>query len=319
MLKKVAVILFMLTGKLMVRLLTFNQINELGRILGMAYYLVSPVRKKRMLSELKNIFPEFSEKDVKKIILMFFQNYVLNKLEVFSYPLLNKDNIQDITEVEGLRHLDDTLKLGRGAVLIHAHLGNAQMLMPALGYRGYKVNQVGFSPQNIVEGVCAITGRRQIPFTFNYWMYVQEKCEQSLPANFIYLRKDSLREAYNSLKKNEIIAISVDGVPGGKYIWDFLGKKTNHFMDGPVRIALKSGASLLPIFVVRHKNGRQRITIEKPIKIELLQDMEETIRHNVQKFLHILEGYVRQYPWLYAKFFGYHKEKQFFISGEDNS
>src|SRR4030042_4071809 len=202
-LRNIAIGLFVLLARLMVRLLSFNQINKFGKFLGSAYYLFSPNKKKRMFNELRSIFPEYSEKDIKKVIRRFFQCHVLNEIDVFLYPFLNRENIHEVTEVEGLRHLDDALKAGKGVILIHAHFSNAQMLMPALGYRGYKVNQIGFSPLNVLEGVHAITGRKLIPLAYT-WMKIKESYEQKLPANFIYLKKDSLRKVFDCLKRNEV-------------------------------------------------------------------------------------------------------------------
>jgi lauroyl/myristoyl acyltransferase len=317
-LRNIAIGLFVLIARLMVRLLSFNQINEIGKFLGSAYYLFSSKKKKRMFNELGSIFPGYSEKDIKKVIKRFFQCHVLNEIDVFLYPFLNKGNIHEVTEVEGLKHLDDALKAGKGVILIHAHFSNAQMLMPALGYRGYKVNQIGFSPLNVLEGVHVITGRKLIPLAHT-WMKIKESCEQKLPTNFIYLKKDSLRKVYDCLNRNEVVAMSVDGVPGEKHVWDFLDRKTDHFMDGPVRIALKSGARLLPLFAIRFESGKHRIIIGEPLEIEPFQDKEKTVRNGVERFLCILQGYVRQFPWLYAKFFGYHKAKPFFIKDENHS
>ena len=69
-----------------------------------------------------------------------------NELEVLRYPTLNPSNIHDVCDVLGLEHLDLALNKGRGAILMIGHFGANQMIMPALGHRGYPIHQLSAPP-----------------------------------------------------------------------------------------------------------------------------------------------------------------------------
>jgi lauroyl/myristoyl acyltransferase len=56
-----------------------------------------------------------------------------------------------------------------------------------------------------------------------------------------------------------------------------------------------SGAPMLPSFILRD-GDRYRIVIEDPLPIARSGDNEADLRVNVERFVRILESYVRRYP-----------------------
>ena len=69
--------------------------------------------------------------------------------------------------------------------------------------------------------------------------------------------------------------------------------------DGPFRIAERTGALVLPTFVVRQRAGTHRLVIEDPIAIESDQDGESR-KAGMARFLETFEAYVKRYPCHYA-------------------
>jgi lauroyl/myristoyl acyltransferase len=65
----------------------------------------------------------------------------------------------------------------------------------------------------------------------------------------------------------------------------------------PVKLALASGAPIVPIFAIRLRDGRIRIQIEAPIAVG---PSEDVIHPALRRFAGVLENYVRAYPeqWL---------------------
>jgi KDO2-lipid IV(A) lauroyltransferase len=99
-----------------------------------------------------------------------------------------------------------------------------------------------------------------------------------------------------ALRSNGIVAMQGDrdfdntGVAA-----PFFGREA-YFPRGPLRVAMASGAIVLPAFIVRLPDGRYRAIVEGPLLIETAGDRDAALRTNVQRYVAILERYVRQYP-----------------------
>lgn len=101
----------------------------------------------------------------------------------------------------------------------------------------------------------------------------------------------------DALMKDEVVMIQGDRVtPGQK-------GQTVKFFDGhtllptgPVKLALASGAPILPVFNVRGAGGRVKLFIEDPIFVTSPDEVDAAMN----KLAGVIERYVRQYPdqWL---------------------
>lgn len=103
-------------------------------------------------------------------------------------------------------------------------------------------------------------------------------------------------EVLRALERNAIVAMQGDrdfnntgvAVP-------FFGREA-FFPRGPLRVAMATEATVLPAFIVRVEGGRYRAILEEPLEIERAGDREAALRTNLQRYVTILERYVRQYP-----------------------
>jgi Kdo2-lipid IVA lauroyltransferase/acyltransferase len=75
----------------------------------------------------------------------------------------------------------------------------------------------------------------------------------------------------------------------------FFGREA-YFPRGPLRVAMASGAVVLPAFIVRAGPGRYRAIVEEPLPIDTNGDRDAALRRNLERYVAILERYVRQYP-----------------------
>ena len=75
----------------------------------------------------------------------------------------------------------------------------------------------------------------------------------------------------------------------------FFGREA-YFPRGPFRVAMASGATVLPAFIVRLEDGRYRAIVEEPLAIEAEGDRDEAVRANIRRYVAVLERYVREYP-----------------------
>ena len=100
-----------------------------------------------------------------------------------------------------------------------------------------------------------------------------------------------------ALESNAIVAMQGDrdfnntGVPVS-----FFGKEA-YFPRGPMRMAMATGAKVLPAFILRRPDGRYRAVIEEPLEIDRGGgDRDAALKRNLERYVAILERYVRANP-----------------------
>ena len=282
-----------------VSVMPLSLVSCLGKFMGQLSCGLSRGKRMLMLEELRRI-PHESGED-RRIVRRAFVNRMMDDLEVFLYPRLNRKVMERMTGVRGIEHLDDGLKRGRGAILLIAHFGQNQMIMPAFGYRGYAMNQISAKPVVWKD----ILGEEASPMMVRSFQ-LRWRLESSLPVRHIDVF-GFLRPAFRCLARNEVLGLAIDGGGGKrKAQFDFLGRKALFSLE-PMALAMKTGAAVLPTFVLRERGGRHRIVIHEPMRLRESGDRDGDLRANTQAFLDILDGYVRRYPDHYLNFIVFRK------------
>lgn len=274
----------------------------IGEAGGLIYYFISPAFRNRLGIELRRIFFDKNEKEIKKIIINTCKCYIQTEIEDLLYSKIYKNNVDQIIEIEGLNNLEKALQAGKGVILLHAHFGNPKMLIPALGYIGLRVNQIGLPPTDTFQFLEDAMNKKPSNIVLTL-MKIKEESEKKLPVKFIYLHR-SIQPVIDCLKKNEILALSIDGGRGKMVSVNFMGRK-GAFMTGPIRLALKTGSVVLPVFVRRKQDNTHILSIEQRLFIDDDKDKDFAIKSAIEKFVLILEDYMKRYPCHYARGLGY--------------
>jgi KDO2-lipid IV(A) lauroyltransferase len=109
--------------------------------------------------------------------------------------------------------------------------------------------------------------------------------------------------AYRALRNNELLAIQGDrdlGKNGLKV--DFFGTPA-YIPKGPVLLAMKTGAPIVPAFTIMGDDGRYHPVAESEVQLVDTGDTESDLRANVSKIAGIIEKYVRRYPDQWFNFY----------------
>ncbi len=125
------------------------------------------------------------------------------------------------------------------------------------------------------------------------------ECEKSLPVTFIYVNEKTVhKELFNALKKNEIVVVALDGVIGtDRLVIPFLNG-TMALSRGPVSLAKRTGAALIPEFAVRESDNRHNIHLDPPIAL----DGDDAIERALNIFAERFSEMVKTHPDHYARF-----------------
>jgi KDO2-lipid IV(A) lauroyltransferase len=185
-----------------------------------------------------------------------------------------------VESVIGFSRLVEGRLKGKGVVLLTAHLGNWEIggLMLA------EVKQ----PIHVVLVPDLFAGVERVRRRMHARAGVTE-----IPVDRTFLPTLAVLRA---LDRNGIVAMQGDrdfdntGIPA-----PFFGREA-YFPRGPFRVAMATGAVVLPAFIVSVPGGRYRAIIEEPIAIEDARDRDAALRRNVARYVAVLEQYVGKYP-----------------------
>ena len=220
----------------------------------------------------------------------YFRNHYVDRLLIFVFPKFRVRDVEGLVEMDGLEHLDEALKHGKGVVLVHGHFGPVHLPLVVLARLGYRMKQIGLPSD---EGLSWI-GR-------NVAFRLRLRYEAKIPAEII-MADGFLRSAFRWLHDNGVIMITGDGSGTekrvGRYeIFSFFGRKVL-FPLGPAILADKTGASILPMFIVPGERKRYRIVIERPLTSS--GKGEESIKAVTGQFIERMEYYVSRFPgWMH--------------------
>ena len=260
------------------------------RRMGDVHYYFNKKKRDVIETNVKKAFKDgIKENEVSKIVRKNMQTHYIDRLIIFLFPKLNKENIEKFVTIEGLDFLDAALAEKKGCILVHAHFGPAQLSLCALGYRGYKMNQLGY---RTTEGISYI-GRE-----------VQAKTrlkieEGKIPARMLYANK-FMRPLFTALNNNEVLMTAGDAGGASRFVGKYVTAKffdnDARFPAGWVSLACKTGASVLPLSLYQNGMNKYKVVIHPPLHFETQSDDTASILKNVEKFVKILEEDVRTYP-----------------------
>jgi len=232
------------------------------------------------------------------IIRRAFRLRAFNELEVLRYHQLSPDNIDQCTVIEGRAHLDRALRAGRGAIVMIAHFGANQMIMPALGHRGYAMNQLSAKPT-------AWSDIRLDERANRLWEVVQRRRwehEKGLPAQHIDVF-GFLRPAYRCLEDNQVLGLACDGGGGTRWIQMPLGLRTAWVSTQPWQLARTTGATVIPTVVVRDPDATvHRVVMEHPLSVGRSDDRRADICQAAEAYGTWLSKWVEQRPAHYLPY-----------------
>lgn len=254
-------------------------------LMGSIHFKLSKVKKAELNNILTNaLFPLKKGERVDSHIRDYFVNHYIDRMSIFHYYRFNRRNMDKVIMFEGLGLLDDALSKGKGCVLVHSHMGPSQLPLVALGKMGYPMTQLGFRSDESLSKI----GK-------NVQMRIRLRMEESFPVQMLYVDR-FMRQVFKNLAQNGVVMLTADGSGTARRFghhepFKFMGKEML-FPTGSYKLAQKSGATLLFLFLIRDGRFRYRGIIKRP---ENLSDKKQTLPA-LTAFVHQLERYIRQDP-----------------------
>ncbi len=279
--------LFLTYSILVFKLIPFKSLYYLAKIMGAtAFYLIGKYRHRVINNLLIGFGKEKSLNELQRLAREVFYHFTLTPLETL-YFVANAHRAERLIkniQIEGRSYLDGALAKGKGVIGLGAHLGSFTLLGTRLAIEGYPFNIV------INEGNFPNLSKRlaryqkilgQNPFS---------------PRRNVSMIKNSL----NCLKRNEILYLIADeqqrrgGIPV-----QFFGQEA-YTPSGPAIFSIKTGAPILPMFIIREGGLPLRLVINSPVEIELSLDEKKDIEKLTAQFTKVIEETIHKYPEQWA-------------------
>jgi KDO2-lipid IV(A) lauroyltransferase len=295
--KDVLLLLVYFPYRWLVQALPFQISYLVATLLGnIQYKVLSSNQKRRFFSHLDLIFGNKLDAQQKKTILRHF--YVEKQKKIVDLFILGRKDYKSYLQtcsIEGLNYVDQVLSQGKGMIGLNFHFGFAHLIPPFAIYKGYK-KIVGFLVlQSPIQGVNPWVSQQVLKIKYSIW---KERGNFQIFTSLKFLTHMAVAQ-YQHLRQNYIVSAAGDGVFGEKFILvDFFNVKLKAPL-GPALLSVKTGAAMVPNFVIRRKDNAHHIIFEEPIQVE--DEEEETLKMAVQRYLQRLEHYISRYPahWNY--------------------
>ena len=207
----------------------------IGRLLGTTFRLFASNRKHIAEVNFSLCFPELSDQERQKLLADHFTSLGIGIMEIAMSWWATKQQLEKLVTIDGLQHLQDALKDGRGVILLSAHfttleIGGRLLALHAPFHVMYRKHK-----NPVIERVMKNARIRNF--------------DKAIP------RKD-LRAMLRSLKQNIPVWYAPDQDYGAKHsiFAPFFGIQAAS-ITASSRIARMSNAAIVPFFQTRLNTG----------------------------------------------------------------
>ncbi|MDR3049041.1 MAG: lysophospholipid acyltransferase family protein [Elusimicrobiota bacterium] len=264
----------------LVLLIPYKLIVHYGsKFIGWIAYFVTRDSSDIAKRQLKSCFPDKSAQEIEKITRNIFVNEAKNFFELANFPKLKGAFFDKISSVENSHLIKESLKKGKGVLIVSAHAGNWEITAAAVARLGV--------PVNVVAKKIYIDGLNNMLVNYRLSKNVKVILKDS---------PDTARKLLKALKNGEIIAMLIDQDTNVPSVFvDFFGKPA-WTPSGLASLALKRGTDVLAGIDKRVGKYAHNTIITGPIVIEPSGNFDKDVINLTQKASLVLEEHIRQYP-----------------------
>jgi KDO2-lipid IV(A) lauroyltransferase len=178
----------------------------------------------------------------------------------------------------GLENLDAAMARGLGVIVVAPHMGSWELAAASwaasFGEIGVMVEQI--EPRRLFDHVSRVRSKMNL--------------------RIIPLSRTGARDIMRMLKDHRMVVLAMDrDILNTGQRFKFFGRLTS-FPTGPVEIALKTGAPILPAFCIRDQNDAYIAIGDPPMFLTPSEDHAADVRGAMEQILATFERYIKRYP-----------------------
>jgi len=248
-----------------------------ARFTAFMVYMLSPVTREAVADNMRRVLgPEADEAALKRAVRDVLRNAAKNYYDLIRLPHMRLKDIKDRIKVNGWHNLEDAINRGKGVILVTAHIGSFDMAAQVFPAHSTKVTGLvePLEPEVLLNHVVALRNCKGM--------------------NFMPVQLGVLKVVMQSLHRGEVVLIVCDrdfGKDGLRL--SFFGEETS-MPVGAVRIAMRTGAAVVPVFNLRQKNGCYDVYFEPAV--DIIPEGDGAVAKNMEQIISVMERYIKTYP-----------------------
>lgn len=249
-------------------------------LLGTTAYYCWPRGRRAMLANYRRVLHDRSAQAQRRAARHSLVNYCKYLADFIRFPRQSAQGL--VAAVEGeprFEGLNRVLERGKGVVIVCMHFGNWDLGAGAAAARGYPLTVVAETFADPRLDAMVQGARKRLGMN----LVRMEKAGPSL---------------LRTLKQNGLLALLIDrAVPGDGVKVTFFGEEVE-VPAGPARLALRTGATVVPTAFPRLHPARPEVTTLCDFDIETVAtgDEAQDVRRLTQAIMHSHERFIRAYP-----------------------
>ena len=189
------------------------------------------------------------------------------------------ERLREVLDIRGLEHLEAALSKGHGVIALGFHLGNFVLLTAAMGVAGHPVHGLIRFPDD--ERLADLVRHHSRSF--------HVELIPSLP------RRQAVGRILAALRDNGTVLMLADNLKRGELETSLFGQPVRT-ARGFVSLALRTRAAVVPIYLVRGREGRLQLVIEPEMEMVRSGELGADLAANTGRIMRLLEELVRRYP-----------------------
>jgi len=261
--------------------LNFRQASDTG---GKFFRRIGPCLKRTAIARnnLRRAMPELDDQQVEKVIGDMWENLGRVFAEFPHVGRMNRIELNEILEVEGLEHLETLRQNDKGSIFFSGHIANWELSSKALAVSEFPLLLV-YRKGN------------------NPWLdrIIQDN-RNLYQAMAIPKGKDGARLLLQAIKERRHVGVLIDQKMNDGIPVPFFGRDA---MTSPAiaRLALKFDCPIVPAHVIRKDGHLQKFIISHPLEITRSGDQVQDVRNIMTGINSILESWIREHPaqWIW--------------------
>lgn len=257
-----------------------------GIELGLLIYHLVKSRREITINNLKRALGDkYSDRELIELGKEAYRQMGLLMVEFIMLRDLKKEDLSSLIEIENEQYLKEAYQQGRGVIIYTAHLGNWEWLGAVISLLGYPLNATARTQKN------------------SFFDKKINEIRKSIGAKMIPLGM-SIRQAFKVLKQGELLYINGDqSARKHGWIMDFFDIPTSVY-PGTVQLACRTGALILPAYLIRKEWGKHQLRFYSPLEIRKDADEEEQYKL-LNRLTSITEEIIREHPeqwfWMHER------------------
>jgi KDO2-lipid IV(A) lauroyltransferase len=270
-----------------VRLLPHRAARGIGRGIGRLAHAVLRRHRRIAAGNLALALPELGEAERRRTVRACFEHFGLALADAVSVQRFDLEELCRRLDLEGWEHLQEAehRAAGTGLFVLSAHLG---------------LWEVAAYPPGIYGGPLHVVGRP----VDNPWLDRELTRARARHGNPLIPKRGAVRPMMRVLSKGGRVGILIDQrARPAEGIWVPFFGQPSYTTPILARLALRTGAPVVPIFGFPRPRGRYRVVLREAIWPDEAAGLEEeeAVAELTRRYLAACEREIREHPemWLW--------------------